>query len=121
MVAERTCGDGENEMRRRDFVGLVGGGALSWSLQAHAQQAGMPVIGFLSARSPVEAVAAFRAFHEGLAQNGYSEGKNVAFEYRWADGRYERLPEMAVEIAGGRGGVLFVNRGGPSPPAAKGG
>src|SRR4051812_50177149 len=113
MVAERTCGDGENEMRRRDFVGLVGGGALSWSLQAHAQQAGMPVIGFLSARSPVEAVAALRAFHEGLAQTGYSEGKNVAFEYRWADGRYERLPGIGGEFAGGRVGVVSWTRGGP--------
>jgi putative ABC transport system substrate-binding protein len=106
-------------MRRRDFVGLVGGGALSWSLQARAQQPAMPVIGFLSARSPVEAVSALRAFHEGLAQAGYSEGRNVAFEYRWAEGRYERLPELAIELAGRRVDVIAATGGDPSPLAAK--
>lgn len=79
----------------------------------------MPVIGFLSARSPVEAVSALRAFHEGLAQAGYYEGRNVAFEYRWAAGRYERLPELAIELVGRRVDVIAATGGDPSPLAAQ--
>jgi putative ABC transport system substrate-binding protein len=92
---------------------------LPWSFAARAQQAAMPVIGFLSARSPVEAVAALRAFQEGLAQAGFSEGRNVAFEYRWAEGRYDRLPELATELVGRRVDIIAATGGDPSPLAAK--
>lgn len=106
-------------MRRRDFVGLVGSGMLPWSFAARAQRAAMPVIGFLSARSPVEAVPALRAFQEGLAEAGFSEGRNVAFEYRWAEGQYDRLPEMATELAGRPVDIIAATGGDPSPLAAK--
>ena len=106
-------------MRRRDVIGLFSGGALSWSFQIRAQQPAIPVIGFLSARAPVEAASALRAFQQGLAQAGYSEGRNVAFEYRWAEGRYERLRELAIELVGRRVDVIAATGGDPSPLAAK--
>ena len=67
-------------MRRRDFIALLGGGAMSWPISARAQQGGLPVIGWLSARSPAEAASNLQAFRQGLAQVGYFEGKNVTIE-----------------------------------------
>ena len=106
-------------MKRREFLAVLSGGAIALPLAAHAQQPAMPVIGFLSARSPVEAVPAVRAFQEGLAHAGFSEGRNVAFEYRWAEGRYDRLPELATELAGRRVDIIAATGGDPSPLAAK--
>jgi putative tryptophan/tyrosine transport system substrate-binding protein len=105
-------------MKRREFIGLLGGAA-AWPIAVKAQQAFSPVIGFMSGRSPAESAGAVAAFHRGLAEGGYVEGKNVAVEYRWADGHYDRLPSLAAELVGRPVAVLAATGGSVSGLAAK--
>jgi hypothetical protein len=83
-------------MRRREFI--AGLGATAWPLSARAQQAAIPVIGFLNSRSASEAAGVVDAFRQGLRRTGFVEGENVTVQFRWAEGRYDRLPALASEL-----------------------
>ena len=108
-------------MRRREFVQWAGSSAVLWPLAARAQQSGsLPIVGFLSSRSPQEAAVHTAAFRKGLIETGYAEGQNIAILFRWAEGHYERLPTLAQEIVSLRPSVVMAVGGAPSALAAKG-
>ena len=105
-------------MRRREFLGVLGGAVAALPLAAHAQQA-MPTIGLLDARTPDGLSDRLRAFRQGLKETGYVEGENVAILYRWAENRPDRLPALAAELVQRRVAMIFTGGGVPAHVAAK--
>src|SRR6266478_773357 len=103
------------EMPRRTFMAAIAGGLLAAPLAARAQQKAMPVIGVLSTGSPgPSSASSMAAFRQGLSEAGYVEGQNLAIEYRWAEGHYDRLPALAADLVGRKVDLIMAN----SPPAA---
>jgi putative tryptophan/tyrosine transport system substrate-binding protein len=106
-------------MRRREFITLLGGAAAVWPFAVRAQQQAMPVIGFLHGEESSVIAGVMRAFHQGLNQNGFVEGRNVIIEYRFAEGDYDRLPAMVDDLVRRRVAVIVTLASRPATLAAK--
>src|SRR5215472_7467370 len=118
LIPDLVLGAGE-AMRRREFIAFVGCTAAAWALPARAQQSAMPVIGFLNSASPQPFAKYVAGFRTGLKETGYIDGQNVTIEFRWAEGHYDRLPEMAADLVRRKVAVLVSTGGEPSVLAAK--
>jgi putative tryptophan/tyrosine transport system substrate-binding protein len=108
-----------DQLKRREFITLLGSGAVAWPFAARAQQPAMPVIGFLSSRSSHESTHLLAGFGRGLAENGYVDGQNVTIEHRWAEGQYDQLPALAAELVGRAVSVIVAVGGDQTAMAAK--
>jgi putative ABC transport system substrate-binding protein len=106
-------------LKRREFITLLGGAAAAWPLTARTQQRTMPVVGVLSSRSPLIDIPLMAVIREGLSGTGFVEGQSVAFDYRYADGQYERLPALAADLVHSRVTVILTIGGEAAALAAK--
>jgi putative ABC transport system substrate-binding protein len=102
-------------VRRRAFITLVGGAAAAWPLSARAQQTSTPVVGFIHILSPENVPHFVPAFRQGLKEGGFVEGQNIAVEYRWAHGQYDRMAELAADLVSRQVAVIAALGGEPSP------
>ena len=106
-------------MRRREFIRLLGSTAAAWPLAARGQQSNTPVIGFLGSRSPEDSANLVAAFRGGLGETGFAEGRNVTIDFRWAEGHYERLAALSVELVARQVSVIAAPGGLAAGLAAK--
>jgi|SRR5271165_2300315 len=106
-------------MRRRDFITFLGGAGIALPFAARAQQAAMPVIGFLSSRAAGESTSLVGAFRNGLAEAGFFDGQHITLEFRWADGDYGRLPALAADLVRRQVAILVAVGGVVSVRAAR--
>jgi putative ABC transport system substrate-binding protein len=112
------CGSTFDRIKRRDFLALLAGAA-TWTFPSLAQRTAMPVIGYLCPESPGRFASRLKAFHEGLGESGYVDGRNVAIDYQWAEGQYNRLPALAADLVARNVDVIVAPGGAPVALAAK--